>query len=53
MADTPDDMRNLFAAIDKQGGDLDIFTQRATRHGRAGFNPNRDGTGGSGRVFLQ
>ena len=56
MDDMPDYMRNLFAAIDKQGGGLSILHNWQPGMGVPGVNPNREAprertnTGG-GRAF--
>jgi len=42
MDDMPDYMRNLFAAIDKQGGGLSILHNWQPGMGVPGVNPNRE-----------
>ena len=42
MDDMPDYMKNLFAAIDKQGGGLSILNNWVPGMGAPGVNPNRE-----------
>ena len=44
MDDMPDYMKNLFAAIDKQGGGLSILNNWQPGMGVPGVNPNREAT---------